>query len=121
MNKFDNLDNKLARLVQAQGSEWVPYKFYKIDLKGFTTKAERGSSWIPTPEKYNNAKCGLIHIENEDDNECFKWCMKYHQSEKKEKTHRVSALKKIEDKYDYTGVNFPATFEDIQTLKIIIK
>ena len=27
LNKFDNLDNKLEMLAQAQGSEWRPYKF----------------------------------------------------------------------------------------------
>ena len=70
LNKFDNLDKKLEDLASVQGSEWTPYKFHRIDLKGFTNKAERGSSWIPTPEKYNNAKCGLINIKSEDDNEC---------------------------------------------------
>jgi len=108
--KFDNLDNKLARLVKAQGSEWQPYKFHKIDIKGFTAKAERGSSYIETPEKCSNAKCGLINIQN-DDNECFKWCVKYHQSKKEKHCDRISVLKKVEDKYNYEGISYPATFE----------
>ena len=37
---------------------------------------------IPTPEKFANSKRGLVNIKNED-NECFKWCVKYHQSQKK--------------------------------------
>ena len=81
-NKFDHLDSKLESLAHIKGSEWDVYKLLKIDLKGFTTKPERGSSWIPTPDKYNNAKCGLIEIKIESDNECFKWCVKYHQSNK---------------------------------------
>ena len=121
MNKFDNLDNKLARLVQAQGSECKPYKLFKIDLKGFTTKAERGSSWIPTPEKYNNAKCGLINIKNEDGNECFKWCMKYHQSEKKEQIHRVSALKRLRINMIIQVLIFQQPLKIYKHLKIIIK
>ena len=32
----------------------------------------------------------------------------------RENCDRISALKKIEDKYDYTGVNYPASFEDIE-------
>ena len=45
-------------------------------------KPVRGSSYIPTPVKFSNPKCGLINIKN-DDVECFKWCMKYHQSKKR--------------------------------------
>ena len=55
----------------------------------------------------------MINIRN-DDQECFRWCMKYHQSEKKEKSHRVTALKKVQDKYNYDGVNFPASLQDIE-------
>ena len=53
--------------------------YFVVYLKSFTNEPVRGSSYIPTPEKYSNAKCGLINIQN-DDQECFKWCMKYHQS-----------------------------------------
>ena len=82
-----------------------------------TNKPQRGSSWIPTPDRYNNARCGLINIRNEDDVECFKWCVKYHQSKKEKHCDRVSVLKKIEDKYDYSNVNCPATFDDIATFE----
>ena len=40
--------------------------------------------------------------------------MKYHQSEKKAKSHRVTALKKVDDKYNYDNVNFPASVNDIE-------
>ena len=46
----------------------------KIIVAIYTIKKARGSSFIATPEKYSNAKCGLINIKNYD-NECFKWCM----------------------------------------------
>ena len=121
MNKFANLDNKLARLTQAQGSEWKPYKYLKIDLKGFTTKAARGSSWIPTPEKYINAKCGLIDIKNEDDNECFKWCVKYHQSKKEKHCDRVSVLKRLRITMIIQVLILQQPFKIYKHLKIIIK
>ena len=70
----------------------------------------RGSSYIPTPARYSNSKCGLINIQN-DDQECFRWCMRYHQSEKKQNDKRLSALKKVKDKYDYGDMSFPADFE----------
>ena len=59
----------------------------------------------------------VINIRNEDDVECFKWCVKYHQSKKEKHCDRVSVLKKIEDKYDYSNVNCPATFDDIATFE----
>ena len=31
------------------------------------TQKSRGSSYIPTPEPYSSAKCGLINIQNDDD------------------------------------------------------
>jgi hypothetical protein len=40
--------------------------------------------------------------------------MKYHQTKRDKNCDRISALKKVEDKYDYTGVNYPASFEDIE-------
>ena len=78
----------------------------------FKIKAARGSSWIPTPERYSNAKCGLINIKNEDQ-ECFRWCMKYHQSPQTDHSSRISALKKVEDKYDYSDISYPTSYDDI--------
>ena len=43
-----------------KGSEWRIYKVLFIYVKCFTDKPQRGSSWIPTPDRYNNARCGLI-------------------------------------------------------------
>ena len=44
-------------------------------------------------------------------------CVKYHQSKKEKHSDRISVLMKLEDKYNYEGVNYPATFEDIQTFE----
>ena len=94
------LEYKVETIAKQVDSEWFVYKFLNIILQGFTIRAESGSSYIPTPEKYNNSRCGLINIQN-DDNECFKWCMKYHQAKTREKhCDRISVLKKVEDKYE---------------------
>jgi hypothetical protein len=60
-------------------SGFLLYRYLDINLEIFSVNSVRGSCYIPTPEKYSNPKCGLINIKN-DDNECFKWCMLYHQS-----------------------------------------
>ena len=72
---------------------------------------------MPTPAPYNNAKCGLINIKNESDDECFKWCVKYHQTKQEKHDDRVSVLKKVVDKYSYDDMNFPASYEDIETFE----
>ena len=43
--------------------------------------------------------------------------MKYHQSKKEKNGDRTSVLSKIEDKYNYENVNFPAGFDDIETFE----
>ena len=43
--------------------------------------------------------------------------MLYHQSEKAKNGERLTILKTIEDKYNWTDVNFPATFDDISTFE----
>ena len=43
-----------------------------------------GSSF---PDKDSNAKCGLSNIQNADQ-ERFKWCMKYHQSDQATRRER---------------------------------
>lgn len=95
------------------GSNWKikQLKYAYIDI--YKTIPLRGSSYIPTPEPFNNSRCGLINIQN-DDLECFKWCMKYHQSKKDKHDDRISVLSKIEDKYNYDNVNFPASMDDIK-------
>jgi hypothetical protein len=39
--------------------------------------------------------------------------MKYHQTQKKKHDDRITVLKKIEDKFNYDGINFPTSFGDI--------
>jgi hypothetical protein len=93
---IDKLMDKLICLFNNMkfiDSQWTLIKIDYIFLESFDIKPIRGSSYIPTPEKYSNAKCGLINIRNEDQ-ECFKWFMKYHQSQKGKHDDRVTVLKK---------------------------
>ena len=51
--------------------------------------------------------------------ECCKWCMRYHQTERKKNDHRLTVLKKVVDKYDYSDMSFPASYEDIEKFEEI--
>jgi hypothetical protein len=44
--------------------------------------------------------------------------MKYHQSEKSNNDHRVSALKKVQDKFNYSNMKFPASLQDIRQFEL---
>ena len=44
--------------------------------------------------------------------------MRYHQSEKKQNDHRISALKKVKDKYECGDMSFPADFESIEEFEM---
>ena len=80
-------DFKADDSKQHAGSNWIIHKYLSLSVDIFAINSLRGSSYIPTPEKYSNADCGLINIGNEDA-ECFRWCMLYHQSEKGPKDFR---------------------------------
>ena len=43
--------------------------------------------------------------------------MLYHQSTQREKPHRITALQKVEDKYDYTDMSYPTTLDDIKNFE----
>ena len=77
-----DLENKLDQPFSdngLQGSGWKIKQIKTLSIRVYKTKPPRGSSYIPTPAPYNTSRSGLINIQNEDE-ECFKWCVKYHQS-----------------------------------------
>ena len=98
------------------GSEWMLDRFTRFIVACYTVKPSRASSYIPTPEPYNNAKCGLVNIQNKD-NKCFEWCTKYHQTPKAKHDDRTTVLSKADDKYNYDNIHYPASFDDIKTFE----
>ena len=75
---YNDLDYKFEH-TKHKSSGWVLKQIIKFFVNIHDVKPIRGSSYIPTPDKYKNPKCGLVNIQN-NDVECFKWCMKYHQT-----------------------------------------
>ena len=78
-------------VLEINGSGYAIKQFNIIFIEASTIKPPRGSSYIPTPEPFNNARCGLINIQN-DDLKCFEWCMKYHQTKLEKHDGRVGVL-----------------------------
>ena len=122
-NVLDTLFNNLLMkidLTNHKSSGWTLKKINYFFVHFHKVKPSRGASYIPTPDKFNNSRCGLINIKNDDD-ECFKWCMKYHQSKREKNADRLSVLEKIEDKYNYVVLIFHRHMMISNSLKLIIK
>ena len=115
-----NLSKKIVGsnngVENANSSDWMIKHFFKLEIIIYKIKALRGSSYIPLTDFLNHPRSGLINIKN-DDNQCFKWCVINHKSQRKKNDDRVSALKKVNCDYDFTNVNFPATYDDIETFE----
>ena len=47
--------------------------------------------------------------------------MRYHQSDKNKNDHRITALNKIKDKFDYGNLSFPLSLDDIKEFENINK
>jgi hypothetical protein len=43
--------------------------------------------------------------------------MKYHSSKREKNCDRISALKKLEDKYNFEGVDYPTSYDDIKVFE----
>ena len=88
------LERKLYKSLDSLvGSNWSIKRITNLFANTHTLKAGRGSSYLPSPPKYSNAKCGLINIRNEDQ-ECFRYCMLYHQSPQLERSSKLTVLKR---------------------------
>ena len=108
--RFENMGDEL------EGSNWNIKSWSNFRFDIFKTRPLRAGSYIPTPERYSNAKCGLTNIRN-NDQECFRWCMRYHQSPKGKHDDRTTVLSKQEDKYNYDGISYPTTYDDINNFQ----
>ena len=73
---------------------------------------------MPTHEEFSNAMCGLVNIQN-DDELCFQWRLRYHQSARNNNDSRLSKPKKVAEKYNYDGMEFPASYEAISAFEDI--
>ena len=77
-----------------------------------------GSSCINLPEKLKNPRKGLINIKNKDQ-KCFLWCHVRHINLSKEHPERIKKTdKKIAEKLNYDGIEFPVQEKDFNKIEI---
>ena len=78
---LENQKESVEADIMSESDSWRLTSIDSYAVSIYSIKRVRGSSYIPTPVKFSNSKCGLVNIRN-DDQTCFYWCLKYHQSEK---------------------------------------
>ena len=63
----EELEHKFMKSLQSlSGSNWSIKRFDSMYAVAHTLSAARGGSYLPTPAKLSNPKCGLINIQNHD-------------------------------------------------------
>ena len=67
--EYAYLINEMAERVTSivdVGSGWALVKYFALSYDMYENKPLRSGSFIPTPETYCNAKCGLVNMKNKD-------------------------------------------------------
>ena len=97
---------------QKNGSGWRFEKINKLEFNISKSNPLKGSSYIPLPKNLNGKKA-IINMEN-DDQQCFKWCITRALNPVERDPSRITKiLRKKAEKLNFEGVNFPASFSDI--------
>ena len=85
-----------------------------MDIDFHRLNLTRGSSYVPLPD-WLTRKGAIINPKNLN-MECFKWAviaaMKW--EDIGDHPNRISKLRRYEDEFDWSGMEFPASFRDIK-------
>ena len=96
-----------------RNSKFVFDRVLHMDIDFHRLNLTRGSSYVPLPDWLMKKKA-MINPKNSD-MECFKWAviaaMKW--EEIGNNPERVSKLKRYEGEFDWSGLEFPVSFRDI--------
>jgi len=71
------------------GSGWSFTGWHSYEITTYNIKKLRGKKYIELPKVDDKELSGVINIKNDDD-KCFYWCMKYHQSNKGKNDYRLT-------------------------------
>ena len=108
--------NKIADWI-SEGSNWVIDRVLDHYLNIINYQPLRGGSYLELPEELRNSKKGLINLKNED-NKCFLWSHVRHLNPQKKDPQRIKNIDKVfAKKLDYSNVNFPVSFKDINKIE----
>ena len=97
---------------QKEGSNLQFEKVIELVVPFARYEPLRGSSFIPLPSKLKNKKA-IVNMQNEDE-ECFKWCVTRALNQIDAHQERVTHdLRKEAEKLDWSGIAFPMELQKI--------
>ncbi|KAK3910759.1 Transcription factor E4F1, partial [Frankliniella fusca] len=80
-------------MITEGGSSWQITAVYFIEMNVVEYAPLAASSYIPLPKALRNSKLGIINIKNDNDAECFRWCVlavKFPPSEPRAHAERIA-------------------------------
>ena len=111
---YNTLNQSFEKISNAlDDSDYLFHGIVSLDVDIHEVELTRGSSYIKLPEWIANKKA-VINPKNEDDDECFKWAViaALHHGEI-EHHERINNLKPFVSRYNWHGIKFPATTNQI--------
>ena len=97
-------------------SRFVFNEVLHLDANFYQLNLTRGSSYLPLSDWLAKKKA-IINPHNEDD-ECFKWVVITAENVGMKDPQRVSNLRKFTDNYNWSGLKFPVSIENIKDFEM---
>ena len=113
--EFRVMSNEMLEHVanfQRRGSGWIFRKVLSMYIHLNKYEPLSGSSYIALPIVLQS-KGAIINVLNKKDNECFKWAVTSALYPAEKHPERQTKYIENSEKFDWDGINFPASFKDI--------
>ena len=109
----DTILERFTMMELAVRSGWTLLEIVDVKMHFANFKPLSGSSYVKLP-KIIVSKHAVVNIENKTDNECFEWAVTRALNPIDKHAGRITKrLKERSRIFDWSGVNFPTTFDDI--------
>ena len=97
-------------------SRFVFDEVLHLDANFYQLNLSKGSSYLPLPDWLVKKK-SIINPHNEDE-ECFKWVVMAAENVKMKDPPRISNLRKFTNNYNWSGLKFPVSIENIKDFEM---
>ena len=113
---YNTMTSRIFELIQNfnnRGSGWQFDRVEHLDININPYNPLSASSYIELPKSLARKKA-IINVQNENDNECFKWAVTSAVFPKEKNAERLSKqMREDSEKFDWTGIKFPVSLKQI--------
>ena len=118
---YKRMSNKMLESLaayQQKGSNWVFDSVEELALHTVEYEPLSGSSYIPLPKNLADKKA-IINMENDDD-QCFKWCIARALNPVERNPKRITPILRLQaEKLNWEGLKFPMELKDIHRVETL--